>query len=180
MSQVSDEYASALFDVLESKQEKTEALSFLSAIAKTLNENKEFDEGLRSKTFPVDNIKSIFNTFADETACSAKLKNFLNVLIDNQRMSFVSDIHVSLQKAMDSENGVVRGVVKSSHPVSSTKREELENRLSSNIGQKVILNYIEDKSVVAGLKVELESHTLDDTVETHLKKIKENVNRSTN
>ncbi len=180
MSQVADEYAVALFDVLESKQEKLEALSFLGAIANTLIENKEFYEGLRSKTFPIENVKNIFNKFADEAACSAKLKNFLNVLIDNQRMNYVSNIHLSLQKAIDNENGVVRGVVKSSHPISSAKREELENKLSSSTGQKVILNYQEDKSVVAGLKVELETHTLDDTVETHLKKIKENVNRSTN
>ena len=56
------------------------------------------------------------------------------------------------------------------------KRKELEEKLAAQLSQKVILNYQEDKSVLAGVRVELEAYTLDDTVEIHLKKIKENIN----
>lgn len=102
------------------------------------------------------------------------------MLIDNRRVDLISDIALSFEKALDRENNVMRGIVKSAHPITEDKTSELEERLAKKLGQKVILSYQEDKSVLAGVRVELDSYTLDDTVETHLKKIKENVNRSTN
>jgi len=180
MSQAAEEYAVALFESLKSSEEKLNALAFLRAVSDVLQSQSSFYEGLRSQAFSYEEVRNIFGKITETQACPGVVKNFFNVLVDNKRVELISDISDSFQKELDKENGVTRGVVKSANPISNEKRLELEKKLSNKLGQKVILNYQEDKTVLAGVRVELEAYTLDDTVETHLKKIKENVNRSTN
>lgn len=180
MSQAAEEYAVALFESLKHSEEKVNALTLLRAISEVLETKSDFYEGLKSNSLTYTETRSIFNKLAESIACPDVVKNFFNVLIDNRRLDLISKISDSFQKELDKENGVVRGVVKSAHTLNNEKRKELEEKLASKLGQKVILNYQEDKTVLAGVRVELEAYTLDDTVETHLKKIKENVNRSAN
>ena len=180
MSQAAEEYAIALFESLKSGEEKQNALSFLRSVSEVLANNSTFYEGLKSHTLSYDDARTIFTKLTDQLSCTEIVKNFFNVLIDNKRVDILSAICGSFERELDKENGVVRGVVKSAHVLEDAKRKELEEKLGSKLGQKVILDYQEDKTVLAGVRVELEAYTLDDTVETHLKKIKENVNRSAN
>jgi ATP synthase F1 delta subunit len=180
MSQAAEEYAIALFESLKSSEEKVNVLSFLRAVSEVLETQAGFYELLKSQTLTYKETKEIFNKLTEAVTCPEVLKNFFNVLIDNRRLDIIPLISDSFQKELDKENGILRGNVKSAYTLNSEKRKELEEKLAKKLGQKVILNYHEDKAVLAGLRVELEAYTLDDTVETHLKKIKENVNRSTN
>lgn len=180
MSQAAEEYAVALFESLNNSEEKVNALSFLRAVSEVLESKPNFYEGLKSHSLTYDDARSIFANLTEAVACPEVVKNFFNVLVDNRRIDLMAAISDSFQKELDKENGVVRGLVKSANTLTSEKRKELEEKLANKLGQKVILNYQEDKTVLAGVRVELEAYTLDDTVETHLKKIKENVNRSAN
>jgi len=180
MSQAAEEYAAALYDSLKTSTEKAETLSFLRAVSTSLDNVPAFYEGLKSQSLNDNEIRSIFKSLTDATGCSDLIKNFFNLLVDNKRVAILSEVGDSFQKQLDKENNIVRGVVKSAHTVSTEKRTELEDKLTKKLDQKVILTFEEDKSVLAGVRVELDSYTLDDTMETHLKKIKENVNRSAN
>ena len=180
MSQAAEEYAIALFESLKTSEEKLNTLAFLRAVSDVLEKQSRFYEGLKSQALTYEEARSIFTKITDTNACPVVVKNFFNVLVDNKRIELIPEVSDFFQKELDKENGVTRGVVMSANPLPNEKRLELEKKLSSKLGQKVILNYQEDKTVLAGVRVELESYTLDDTVETHLKKIKDNVNRSTN
>ena len=180
MSQAAKEYAIALFESLKTSEEKVNALSFLRTVSEVLEGKSNFYERLKSNILTYDDVRSIFTETTEAVACSESVKNFFNVLIDKRRLDLIGSISHSFQKELDKENGIIRGVVKSAHALANDKRKELEEKLANKLGQKVILNYQEDQTVLVGVRVELEAYTLDDTLEIHLKKIKENVNRSAN
>lgn len=180
MSLAAEEYAAALYESIKTSNEKAETLSFLRALSSSIENIPAFYEGLKSQSLSSDEIRSILKNLADAVGGSSVLKNFLNLLVDNKRVDQLVYVAEAFARQLDKENNVVRGVVKSAQAIDSKKTKELEEKLTAKLGQKVILDYEEDKSVLAGVRVELDSYTFDDTVETHLKKIKENVNRSAN
>lgn len=178
MSNISEEYAEALYSCLNSHNEKTQALNLLRSVDTTFNTNTNFLDGVKSKAISQKEIKSMFTQFTKELNCGEKLTNFFQLLIDKKRLELISEITESFQGLLDKESGIIRGVVKSAHDLSMAQREELEEKFSKKLNKKVILTYMEDKKVLAGVRVELDAYTFDDTVETHIKNIKESMNRS--
>ena len=178
MSNISEEYAEALFTSLNDHSEKTQALTLLRSIVDTFSSNTTFIDGMKSKAVSQSEIKSIFMAFTEQLNCGPKLTNFFQLLIDKKRLELISEITESFQGLLDQESGITRGVVKSAHDLSLAQREELEEKFSKKLNKKVILTYMEDKKVLAGVRVELDAYTFDDTVETHIKNIKESMNRS--
>lgn len=178
MSNISEEYAEALFTSLSSHGEKTQALTLLRSVVETLESNRMFLDGIKSKSVTLSEIKSVFMNFTKQLNCGDKLSNFFQLLIDKKRLELIKEITESFQGLLDQESGITRGVVKSAHDLSLAQREELEEKFSKKLNKKVILTYMEDKKVLAGVRVELDAYTFDDTVETHIKNIKESMNRS--
>lgn len=178
MAQAAREYAKALYGALNSSSEKESTLSFLKGLSQNLSVDSKFMEQIKSKAMTAGNTKKAVSALL--SSAPETLQNFFNLLVDKGRMELVPDLATEFELLMDVENGVVRGLVKSALPLSTEKKTELEEKFSKKMDKKVILSYQEDRQVVAGVKVEIGAFTFDDTIETHIKKIKENLNRSWN
>jgi F-type H+-transporting ATPase subunit delta len=178
MAKAAKEYAKALFSSLKSSDDKTEALSFLRGLSEALTQDPKFMDQLKSKALSSEGAKKSIMALLDSLKAGEYMHNFFRLLIDKGRMEIVHDLASEFEDLMDEENGVLRGVVKSAIPIGPDKRAELEEKFGKKMNKKIILTYQQDERVVAGVKVEVGAFTFDDTVETHIKKIKENLNRS--
>jgi len=70
-------------------------------------------------------------------------------------------------------------VVKSLKPLSKEERTDIESKVSQVIEKKVIMSYKEDPSIIGGLVAEVGGYKFDDSITTHLKRLKEVMNGST-
>jgi len=178
MAKAAKEYAKALYSSLKTAEEKKATLSFLRAMSSAVSEDPRLLEQIKTKSLSSENTKKTISSLLEQAKMKDLLMNFFNLLVDKGRVDLLSGITESFEMYMDEDNGILRGVVKSALNLSPEKRAELEERFAKKLEKRVILTYQTDEKVVGGVRVEVGPYTFDDTIETHIKKIKENLNRS--
>lgn len=178
MVKAAREYAKALYNSLNSADEKTQTLSLLKGLSSSLGEDSSLMDQVKSKALSSENTKKTMAVLLENLKAPMVVQNFFNLLVDKGRMELLPDLASEFEALTDEENEILRGVVKSALSLTDEKRQELEAKFSKKMDKKVILTYEQDAKVVAGVKVEIGAFTYDDTIQTHIKKIKENLNRS--
>ena len=180
MSKAAREYAKALYTSVESAEDKKTVLAFLREMSSAVKTDSKLLEQIKTKSITTENAKKAISSLLDQTKMTDLLLNFFKLLIDKGRMDLIHDITTSFEASMDEANNILRGIVRSALSLSPEKRAELEERFAKKLDKRVILSYQIDEKVVGGVRVEVGPYTFDDTIETHIKKIKENLNRSGN
>ena len=79
---------------------------------------------------------------------------------------------------MDSHAGVIRGNVKTAHGLGNSEQKEVTELLGKLTNSEVILDFGEDEDLVAGLTAQVGSLTIDDSIRSHLTKMRDELNRS--
>ncbi|MCX7675628.1 MAG: F0F1 ATP synthase subunit delta, partial [Bdellovibrionaceae bacterium] len=68
--------------------------------------------------------------------------------------------------------GIARGELVTSHHVTSQYIESLQNLVSKKIGKQVVFEHRVDPQVLGGARVKVNGWLFDDTLGSHLQKIK--------
>lgn len=173
------QYAKALFDLGDNLDTKTKYLKELRALSQALSAS-EVEGFLVSRQVNVASKLDVLSKVLKSSNVSAEVSNLVKILTERNKVTYLTDITASYEVLTDEANGVVRGTVRSSHILSPEQRSEIESKIQGVLNKKVILTYQEDKRVIGGIKAQVGSYTFDDTFETHLKKLKDQINRSAN
>ena len=72
---------------------------------------------------------------------------------------------------------MTRGTVKSAKPLSEDAKKDLESRINKILNKKIILTYKEESTLLGGVVAQVGGWTFDDSIETHLTKLNEDLNR---
>lgn len=175
--EISLRYAKA---VLAYAKESTEGNSLINeisqvgiALEKNHNIKKFFSDPMISNT---DKEKSIL-LMSEQMKFSAVTKSLLSILAKNERLFLVDEIGAELQKLLDLEAGITRGTVRSAKPISSETLKDLEKSLSKTLNKKVTLTHQLDPKLIGGLLAQVGGWTFDDSLEAHLNKMSEELNR---
>ncbi len=180
MANAAREYARALFQTIDSNEAKTEVLQSLRSVQEAFKSDKSLMNAFKGNALSDQDKKTIFKTVASKLSQSSVLENFFNLLVDKGRVPLLPDVVDFYEEANDELNNVLRGVVRSASVLSSQEREGIEKQLADKVGKRVILSYVQDETVVGGVRAQVGPYTFDDTIDTHIKNIKENLNRSWN
>lgn len=180
MAKAAKEYAKALYSSLSSSEDRKATLTFLREMSGAMKTDSKLLEQIKTKSISSEDVKKTMSSILEQAKMKDLLMNFFNLLVDKGRMDQLKEITESFEASMDEDNGILRGVVKSALNLTPEKRAELEERFAKKLDKRVILSYQTDDKVVGGVRVEVGPYTFDDTIETHIKKIKENLNRSSN
>lgn len=180
VSEVSRRYAKALISLSNQPEERRKLLGEMTVVSEAINKDTGvaafFSNPIATAQQKMDLIK---NAFSGEKL-SENVLNTLLLLAENKRLSQIGEITAALQEAIDVEEGVTRGVVRAARPLSESSIQELEERISKTLGKKIVLKFKEDPKVLGGLIANVGGWTFDDSLETHLKKLNEELNRSAN
>jgi F-type H+-transporting ATPase subunit delta len=172
-----NQYAKALFEVAGDLQTKADYLNQLRVVDQSLGGASEISQFFKSTEITSDiKIKGLSKAM-QSNGISKDVLSTLNLLIERNKISYLSKIVFAYQALNDEANGVVRGVVRSSHELDPSQRKAMVEKIESVLNKKVILDYVQDSKVIGGLKAQVGSYTFDDTFETHLKKMKDQINR---
>ncbi len=170
MSQVelAKRYAKALLQLGHQKGKAKSYSNQLKGIANVISSQTDFTDFFSNTTVPNDlkkkSLESLFqgNDFAED------VKAFLFLLIDRSRIYALADIAKAAENILDEEEGVTRGKIKSSTAISDQTKQSYEKKIGASLGKKIFLDAIVDEKIMGGVRVEVGGWTFDDSIETHL------------
>lgn len=176
MNVIANRYAEALFQIGEEEKLTDMLYQELSEIVNLIKVNQDLFSILKSPVISKkEKISLIDNIFEDKI--NINIKNFLKILIEQDRISFISDISDSYKELLNEKNNILEGFVISAIPMKKEEIKELEEKLSEKYNKNVTLENKVDKSILGGILVRLGNEEIDGTVKTRLDKMKEQLSQ---
>ncbi len=180
VSEVSKRYAKALLAAAKSKNADAKIASELIAVSKIVNADAQVKQFFANPGLTADQKLAVIKTAFESKGLSEEVYNFLLLLAEKSRLSIIGEVTEAYQALVDLEQGITRGVVKSARPVDAAVKAELESKIEKVLKKKIVLTFQEDPKLLGGMVAHVGGWTFDDSIETHLKKINEELNRRAN
>ncbi|MDG0814945.1 ATP synthase F1 subunit delta [Bdellovibrio svalbardensis] len=180
VNEVSKRYAKALLAVAKQKGMHAKAFAELQTVADSFNKDAAisayFENPMISST---EKVTAITNAFQGK-GLSEEVFNTLMLMAKKNRIQFLPEVALAFQGFLDIEEGVTRGTVRSAQPLSAEAQKELESKVSKILNKKIVLTYQQDPKLLGGAVAQVGGWTFDDSIETHLTKLNEELNRRAN
>jgi len=172
MSVAANRYAKALLDVLypASAELGLEQLVKFSSILSTETHMRQLFE---NPTVAADRRKAIFKGIADSLAYEAHVRNFLNLLIERNRLDLLSDIVSAYQKLLDEKLGIVRAQVTSASPLDAAQQRNIATKLEQVTGKQVRVELSVDPALIGGVVARVGSTIYDGSIRQQLQVFKQ-------
>jgi F-type H+-transporting ATPase subunit delta len=172
---ISRKYARAFLQIGQ-KDGNFEALGReLDQLQELLQKNKELRSVLFSFAYPALIRKKIAGTLAQILGLSKTTQDFLNLLIDRERMDHFSEIVKSYQTLCDEVTNRIRATLVTPADLPSDRAEEIKKQLESRTGKEVILSLERDSSLIGGALTRIGNVIYDGSLKTQLSKARENL-----
>ena len=177
--EVAKRYAKALFDTTTDVKTQSRYYYELQAFQEILSKEESINEFVHSVLITPEKKEAVIIKAVQNKGFSGEVESFLGLLAKRGRLSIFDKVLEAFQYFVDDANGVTRGYVRSSSALSPEQRSQIQEKISEATNKKVILTYSEDPKVIGGLIAEAGGFRFDDTLNTHLTRLKEELNRRT-
>jgi F-type H+-transporting ATPase subunit delta len=174
---VANRYAKALYSLASEQKIEEKVLNELRETAKGFENSPEEFAQLISPTLSVDDRNKIVTSLFDGKTQTDLFKSFVQLLVSKDRLGLFQDIMEAYQTQSDLQHGVTRGVVRSPAALKPEERTRLEEIVSKVTNKKAILEYKQSPELIGGLLAKVGSYTFDDSLDTQLRLMYENLNR---
>lgn len=172
MLQIDKEYATALFMLAAEENKVGEYLQELEGVVSLIEENQEYIDFLGSPAVPLEERLSAIDEAFSHSLSEYPL-SFIKLLCQSGRINCLCGCvgeYKALSRSIDNRTDArVYSVV----PLSDEQKKGITAKLEELTGKSVDPVYIIDKTLIGGLKIEVEGKTLDGTIKHHLKEVKE-------
>jgi F-type H+-transporting ATPase subunit delta len=173
---LSRRYGKALFE-LALEQQKEDAIGqeierFLAAYT-----NSPLQTVLNNPAFDLNSRKAILLEITKNLQVSALSINFLSILLERDRLTYLSAIVSYYRGLLNAAKGRVEAKVTDATPLEPALMERLRAALHAISGKEVVLREETESGLIGGLMVELEGTIYDGSVRTQLEKMKQRIAR---
>lgn len=180
VSEVSKRYAKALLAVTKQKGEHSKALVELQALAQALFSDSTVKNYFSNPMISSDKKVAALKAALAGRGASEEVLNTLILLGEKNRLNILDQVALAFQELLDTEEGLTRGVVRSAQPLSADAQKEVEQKINKILNKKIVLTYEQDPKLLGGVIAQVGGWTFDDSIDTHLKKLNEELNRRAN
>lgn len=177
--EVSRRYASALYEIAVAKNSQVQFLDQLREIRKAVESDKDLRAFLESPVVQPADKKNLF-AGALKGKASEEIVSLISLLADKNRLGILDTVVEAYQESIDDAHGVTRGEVRSASPLTAETQKKIEDIIGKVTNKKVILTFKHDPTLIGGLLAQVGGWTFDDTLNSHLKRLGEDLNRRAN
>ncbi|NWF55983.1 MAG: ATP synthase F1 subunit delta [Syntrophaceae bacterium] len=172
---IARKYARALLEI--GRREKNHEIlgKELESLEGLLRANKELKAVLCSHFYPALRRKAIARSVGQSLALSPSTLDFLDLLIERNRMDHFSAIVKSYQELSDRVSNRLRATVASAQRLPLQLLGQIKTQLESTTGKEVILSALEDPSLIGGVVTKIGNIIYDGSLKTQLVRAKENL-----
>ena len=164
-------YADALFKAQGSDLNATAIwLDSLAAVA----QNAQL---LQFADSPKVNVDQVFDVMAgvasnDSDPLPVAARNFLRLVIENGRLSALSEIATQFRSLKNAAGGVTDAIVFSAFPLDGSALNEVVTVLEKRFGRKLGIKVELDASLIGGIRAVVGDEVLDTSVKARLEQMK--------
>ena len=176
-SAISRRYAKALVR-LGAETKKVE--DFGDELAKV---NDLFSQGgplrllMESPTFEPEKKAAILADLADALKLSEEIRNFLGLLLEKDRLQYMTQINEAYRQLADELSGILRARVIAAAELQEAQRQAIRTNLEKQTGKRVELTTEVNPSLIGGLQVEFGGKVFDGSLKTQLKRIEDSLEK---
>ncbi len=145
----------------------------LVAINAVLAGNPALTSIFRSPAYDIEAKREILKDIIGKLALSGTVANFLQLILDRNRLAFLPQIVESFSAFADDLSGVVRPTLSSGLPLSEGQVAEIKGALEKSTGKKVVLNVEVDPALIGGVVTKIGGTVFDGSVRTQLNRIED-------
>lgn len=179
VSEVSKRYAKALLAVTKQKGIHMKALAEVNVLANAFSDAAVKNYFSNPMIATETKIASAKAALAGQ-GVSEEVMNTIVLLGQKARLDIVPELALALRDLIDVEEGLTRGVVRSAQPLSEDAKAAIEQKISKILNKKIVLTYEQAPQLLGGIVAQVGGWTFDDSIDTHLKKLNEELNRRAN
>lgn len=176
IAEVTKRYAKALFEVARDKKIEEKVFSNLRTLVESLEKEPTVAEFFSAQVVSSEAKMSVIEK-ALGNRLEQPLVDTLKLMAAKGRLDLLAELLQAFEMMVDDSRGVTRGTVRSAKVLSPDARKKIEDRVAEVTKKKVILNFKEDPKLLAGMVAQVGGWTFDDTLETHLTHLGEDLNR---
>ena len=170
---VARRYASALADVVLQRGEAREVQAELTTWAEMLAAHQNLRDVFANPTIALDQKRKVLNRLIELSKPRETTANFLKVLLQNQRVTELSEINKKFAQTLDERAGLVAATVTTARPIPTDVHGRLESALASLTGKKVRIDFVTDPDLIGGVVTRIGSTVYDGSLRNQLEQIKE-------
>lgn len=176
MTEVSKEYAAALFALACETGKEQAVMAALDTVLASLSENPEYMDFLASPAIPMSerlaSVEAVFGASVPEYVSS-----FLGLLCEKGRIRSFADCVGEYRRLLHIRTSVTTAKVVSAVPLSAEELSALTEKLEKISGNTVIPECSVDPSLLGGVIVEMNGTVIDGSLRRRLREVKEVMNR---
>lgn len=180
INEVSKRYAKALLAVTKQQGSHSKALVELQTVATAISSDAAIQNFFSNPMIATDKKVATIKEVFSGKGLSQEVLNTLVLLGEKDRLNIIAEMALAFQELLDAEEGITRGTVRSAQPLSVEAQKEIEQKLSKVLNKKIVLTFQQDAKLLGGIVAQAGGWTFDDSIDTHLKKLNEELNRSAN
>ncbi len=170
---IARKYAKAFLEIGQRDKNRELLGKDLERLSRLLQENKELKAVLFSPFYPVPRRKAIAGSIGESLGLSKSIHDFLNLLIERDRMDHFPAIVKSYEELCDEVSNRLRASLASAGKLPPQLLGEIRSQLESTTGKEVILSTQEDPSLIGGVVTKIGNIIYDGSLKTQLLKAKE-------
>lgn len=145
----------------------------LNAFNKVLSSNPALSSVFTNPAYGIEAKRGILSDLIAKLSLSRLMGNFLMLLLDRGRLTFLPQIEESYRTFADERSGVIRPTLTAALPLDVEQVEQIRAALAASSGKKVLLNVEVDPTLIGGVVTQIGDKVYDGSVKTQLAQIKD-------
>ena len=177
-STVSLRYARALVDALTGQKTDVSPAALadipaqLDAFETLLRENEELRILFSTPAISTAKKSAVLAELAARLEFEPLTRNFLNVVIQHDRMNLLGEITTSFRTLLDERRGVAVADITTARPLDEAEKQELAGALAARTGRQVRMKFSLDPGLIGGVTARVGSTIYDGSVRGQLERLR--------
>ncbi len=175
MGQVIDNvYGEALFEAAIDLDSVDEIHEEFKSIIELLKSERKFRVLLETPRIPTREKLVLIDEVIGKSY-SKTLTNFVKILTEKRRISYIFDIYDAFKKIYIDYHGIILAKVVSAEKLSDSQLKKLTLKLSELSGKRVETKNIVDESLIGGIRIEADGKVIDGSISSKLINMKDSL-----
>jgi F-type H+-transporting ATPase subunit delta len=176
-SRLAKRYARALFSLGQEDGSFDLYGQELGVFTNFCKENSEFGHTISNPIFAVEDRKRILQEVLSRSDFSDLVKNFLNLLLDKNRIGVIEAINEHYTRFTDEASNIAHAQIVTAKPLKEKTIDKVVKSLEGLTSKKIKSDVREDSELIGGIVVKIGDLVLDGSVKAQLEGLKESFKR---
>ena len=155
-------YAEAVFGLSEKAGTSGKWLGWLATMAQVAG-NPEMRECIGNPNVGANALYDLFIALCKEDF-PVEARNFVRVLIANDRLALLAEIHAQFAELKNDKDGVVEAEIRSAFPLDNAQVNALVADVSKRFGRRVQPRVTLDRELIGGVRITVGDEVIDGSV----------------